>query len=94
MKLTEDQAAALTTNVAIASLHHSEDLALVDEGKTAYSAVTWALSALDGVVLSEGERDELRVLAGRAITDPTAYRGEFIDRVLGAVDEEAGAAGE
>lgn len=82
MKLSEEQASALITNVALASIHHDEDVALIDEGKTAYAEVLWAMEAVADAALTDEERDELRVLCGRAIVDPTAYRGDFLDRVL------------
>ena len=91
MKLTEEQAAELITAVANAAIYHNEDHALLDEGRTAFATLAWALSAVDGVDLTGEERDQLRVLAGRAITDPTAYRGDFVDHVLAATIEEAAA---
>lgn len=89
MKLTQEQAAELITSVANAAIYHNEDHALLDEGQTAFAALAWALSAVDDVDLTDEERDQLRVLAGRAITDPTTYRSDFVDHVLSALPDEA-----
>ena len=87
MQITEEQAAALISNVAVASIHHDEDLALLDEGQSAYAALDWALEPLQGAGLTDDERDELRVRCGRAIVDPTTFRGQFLEYVLSAVPD-------
>lgn len=87
MNLTNEQAVALVSNVAVASLNYDDDLALVDEGRTAHADVTWAMEALDGVDLASDELEALRVMCGRVIVDPTTYRADFIDFVFGAVPE-------
>lgn len=89
MKLTEEQATTLITNVALASIHHSEDLALVDEGRTAFAELAWVMEAVADADLTDEDRGTLRILCGRAITDPTTYRGDLVDQVLAAIPEEA-----
>lgn len=87
MHLTNEQAVAIVSNVAIASLNYDDDLALVDEGRTAHADVTWALEVLDGVDIAADELEALRVMCGRVIVDPTAYRADLIDFVFGSTSE-------
>lgn len=87
MNLTNEQAVALVSNVAIASLNYDEDLALVDEARTAHADVSWALEAIDGLELSPDETEALRVMCGRVIVDPTTYRADFLDFVFGSTPE-------
>lgn len=87
MNLTNEQAVALLSNVAIASLNYDDDLALVDEARTAHADVSWALEALDGIELTPDEMEALRVMCGRVIVDPTTYRADFLDFVFGSASE-------
>jgi len=86
MILTTEQADALIFTTALAALYYDEDQAIIDEGATAYADVGRAMQEIADVSMTDEERETLRVLCGRAIVDPTAYRSDFTDYVLAATE--------
>lgn len=89
MQLTTEQADEVIFNTALAAMYHNDDFAVLDESAGLHTAVTAALAPLEDVALTAEERDTIRVLCGRAIADPTAWRLEFLDAILAAAPDPA-----
>ncbi len=87
MELTAEQADDLIFSVALAAMFYDVDAAALDENTSLHTTITEAMTPIDAVVLTDDERDTLRIACGRAITDPTAWRHELLELVIGATPD-------
>lgn len=91
MQLTEDQANDLLSRTAIAAIYYDPDEAVLVPSYSIHADLDFVLEALDGVTLTDDERDQLRVMCGRVITDPTQHRRDLLNLVLSATAQDPAA---
>lgn len=84
MELSAEQADDLIFSVALAAMFYDVDAAALDKDSNLHDTITEALSAIDGVILTDDERDTLRIACARVITDPTTWRHELLELVISA----------
>lgn len=86
MRLSEANADDLLSRVIIAALYY--DGTDIDPDDGVRDDLEFVMGSVTMVDMAEGERDQLRMLCGRSITDPTSHRRPLLDLVLGAVVDE------
>lgn len=86
MRLSEANADDLLSRVIIAALYY--DGTDIDPDDGVRDDLEFVMGSVTMVDMAEHEREQLRMLCGRSITDPTSNRRPLLDLVLGAVVDE------